>query len=101
MAMGILGQHAWTGAVTATQVTVYEVPVGKVATFNIFATNHTTQLRGDVMINNTIIGFALMATSTYPSGQNNVQFKGIIGNAGTTVSFNGCSGIVTGYEEDA
>lgn len=95
MAMGILGQHAWTGS--ALQVTVYEVPVGKVATFNIFATNNSTQTNGVVMINNTIIGFA----PSYPVEQTNIQFKGIIGNAGTTVSFSSCSGIVTGYEEDA
>ena len=88
MAMGILGQHVTN--VNADPITVYTVPAGKVAVFNIFA---RPPGNGSVKINNAIIG--------YLSGGVNIEFKGIIGNAGTTVKFNNCSGIVTGYVEDA
>ena len=89
MAMGILGVLVNNGNDGVDKM-LYTVPVGKVAVFNIFV---CTPNNGSVKINNIIIG--------YVPGAINVEFKGIIGIAGTTVKFNSCSGIVTGYEEDA
>jgi hypothetical protein len=81
MAMGILGQIQ---NATSTQDIVYTVPVGKVAVFNIFATKNGTGTYATVGINNTPIGVE----------NANIEFKGIIGNAGTTVSFLNCTDIV-------
>ena len=87
MAMGILGQLA-----DSTNLgTVYTVPAGKVAVFSIFVTVPGSA-HGSVYINN---------VRTMSSYEGNIEMKGIIGQAGTTVKFQGCGGIVTGYEEDA
>ena len=91
MAMGILGQLTNNAAVDEI---VYTVPVGKVAVFNIFACSPSN---GIVKINNVAI-YSMIGQYPYTI---NAEFKGIIGIAGTTVKFNKCTGIVTGYEEDA
>ena len=95
MAMGILGQHADNTVIGP--ITVYTVPAGKVAVFNIFVTNSNGGTTGIVKIDNANIGYV----PPFNVGADNIEFKGIIGNAGTTVKFNNCIGIVTGYEEDA
>lgn len=97
MAMGILGQLTNNAAVDEI---VYTVPVGKVAVFNIFASNANTVSAGLVEINDAIIG-VLYSVNAVNGIWINIELKSIIGNAGTTVKFTNCTGIVTGYEEDA
>ena len=92
MAMGILGQITNNAAVDEI---VYTVPAGKVAVFNIFASNAIGSTSGIVKIN----GAAIATVGTL--SDINIELKSIIGNAGTIVQFQGCTGIVTGYEEDA
>ena len=86
MAMGILGQIVYK---STDPELVYTVPVGKVAAINIFVTSDVGEY-GRVLVNNANCG------TSYP----HAQLKGIIANAGTTVKFQNCTGIVTGYEED-
>ena len=97
MAMGILGQITNNAAVDEI---VYTVPAGKVAVFNIFASLVGSVGPGSVTINDAIIT-NLHGFGTGSSTWVNIELKSIIGNAGTTVQFQGCTGIVTGYEEDA
>lgn len=96
MAMGILGQLA-ANANTAPTL-VYTVPAGKVAVFNIFATG-AYETYSFILINNARISTIVTNSST--GGPVNAEIKSIIGDAGTTVQFQSCTGIVTGYEEDA
>jgi hypothetical protein len=100
MAMGILGQVA--SIMAGVRENVYIVPAGKVAVFNIFATNSTTNTVniGTVFINNTRIS-TILGPSGDGSTPASVAIKSVIGVAGTIVQFQGCTGIVTGYEEDA
>mgnify|MGYP006342438081 CR=1 FL=1 len=93
MAMGILGQLV-NSAGTQT-VTVYTVSSVKVAVFNIFATGLSSDQYGSVYINNARV------ITTSGGVVNSTEIKSIIGDAGTTVQFERCTGIVTGYEEDA
>ena len=98
MAMGILGQLVNSPGTTPT--IVYTVPSGKVAVFNIFASNADGLSTGMVEINDAIIG-TLHSLGAADGTLINIELKSIIGDAGTTVKFNNCTGIVTGYEEDA
>ena len=91
MAMGILGQLVSSSANDLYHV--YTVPVGKVAVFNIFTTCNNSNQYSLIYINN--------ARISATAGAVNSEIKGIIGDAGTIVQFQGCTGIVTGYEEDA
>lgn len=94
MAMGILGQLVTSS--TADAKHVYTVPVGKVAVINIFITQSVSPY-GHVLVNNARCLTVITDGSTAaPNG----EIKGIIADAGTTVYFEGCTGIVTGYEED-
>lgn len=97
MAMGILGQ-----LVTFDELdhVVYTVPVGKVAVFNIFATSNNSPMYSYIIINNIKIS-TMKPIVNGIAEHDGKEIKGIIGDAGTIVSFNNCSGIVTGYEEDA
>lgn len=100
MAMGILGQLA-NNATTAPEH-VYTVPAGKVAVFNIFVTTTgSVSPYGYVYINNIRISTIARNTATLPNATVNAEIKSVIGDAGTTVQFQDCTGIVTGYEEDA
>lgn len=101
MVMGILGQKQ---NATSTQDVVYTVPVGKVAVFNIFVTVTNSDLTavtyGYVLINNVRISTTVDHENN-SNASRNAEIKSVIGNAGTIVQFQNCSGIVTGYEEDA
>lgn len=100
MAMGILGQLV-TNADATVPTLVYTVPSGKVAVFNIFAASTTTGITsGSVEINDATVGIIHNLTGA-DSISLNLELKSIIGNAGTTVKFKNCTGVVTGYEEDA
>ena len=98
MAMGILGQLVGVANTQPVPTLVYTVPAGKVAVFNIFASNTNEAYTGFVMINDARITLMHAASS---GGIASAEIKSIIGDAGTTVQFQGCTGIVTGYEEDA
>jgi hypothetical protein len=105
MAMGILGQLVTTSSSNVPEL-VYTVPAGKVAVFNIFATSSNSNPAGYVYINNIAISTVVKISSNYTNSTNinaeaNTEIKSVIGNAGTIVQFQDCSGIVTGYEEDA
>ena len=100
MAMGILGQLVGVANTQPVPTLVYTVPAGKVAVFNIFASHTNGASRGIVEINDAIIGI-LHDNSAADGTLINIELKSIIGNAGTTVKFTNCTGIVTGYEEDA
>jgi hypothetical protein len=97
MAMGILGQLA--NIATDVRENVYIVPAGKVAVFNIFANASYSVSTGAVYINNGCISVLHKVTADPDAA--NAEIKSVIGNAGTIVQFQDCSGIVTGYEEDA
>lgn len=99
MTMGILGQSVNNGTPSVDEM-VYTVPVGKVAVFNIFVSYASGVSSGAVKINDTVIG-VVHSLSAVNGTWINIELKSIIGDAGTTVKFNNCSGIVTGYEEDA
>ena len=97
MAMGILSQlvnNPGTGPVT-----VYTVPAGKVAVFNIFTTAISSNQDSYIYINNVRISTTVANDNI--AGIVNGEIKGVIGEAGTIVQFENCTGIVTGYEEDA
>ena len=97
MAMGILGQLE--NNPTTGRENVYIVPAGKVAVFNIFTTCNDSASHPYIYINNARIS---TTTASYVNGGIvNGEIKGVIGEAGTSVGFQRCSGIVTGYEEDA
>jgi hypothetical protein len=99
MAMGILGQHVASSYNGPEHV--YTVPAGKVAVFNIFATSNTLEPEGYVYINNVRISTVVRNISSPTNTSVNTEIKSVIGVAGTIVQFQGCTGIVTGYEEDA
>jgi hypothetical protein len=103
MATGILGQSAPTAA---TNTTVYTVPVGKTATFNISVANTTT---GTIAARVALAGSGAPASSEFIEydtpivGNGVLERGGIVAQAGeNVVVYNAMAGLsftVYGYEE--
>ena len=90
MTMGILGHSP-----------SYTVPAGKVAVVNIIGSmaNNATQVK--LTINSIPVIQGYIDNNVNTSANANFQLKGIILSAGDVVTFISCTGIVTGFEEDA
>ena len=90
MTMGILGTSP-----------TYTVPAGKVAVVNIFGTQDGISAWGLLKINGILVTQVYNISSINTAMEPNFQLKGIILSAGDVVTFTSCTGIVTGYLEDA